>query len=313
MIVIVGPTAVGKTEISLRLADRFEGEIISADSRLLYQGMDIGTAKPTASQRARVPHHLIDVTTPDQPWSLAQYLDAAREAIDSTHRRGRLPFLVGGTGQYVRSLLQGWQPPPRAEDDRIRRELERFADEHGSRALHERLKDVDPDRARKLDHRNVRRVVRALEIYRITGMPPSELRDPVPPPYSVLQLGLTLPRARLYERIDRRIDLMLQAGLVDEVRSLLEGGVSPDSPPLSAIGYRQIVRHLEGRISLEEAVLEIRRATRQFVRRQANWFKEDDPQIEWFLVQERVEAELADRIRAWLAVESGGSSFSERH
>jgi tRNA dimethylallyltransferase len=299
---------VGKTEISIRLADRFEGEIVSADSRLLYQGMDIGTAKPTDSQRAKVPHHLIDVATPDQPWSLAEYLDAARGAIDSAHQRGRLPFLVGGTGQYIRGLLEGWQPPPRPPDDRIRQELERYAAEHGSRALHARLAEIDPKRARKLDHRNVRRVVRALEIHRLTGAPPSDLRKKEPPPYSVLQLGLTLPRARLYERIDQRIGRMLEEGLVEEVEALLDHGLSPDSPALSAIGYRQIVRYLAGRTTLEEAVREIRRSTRQFVRRQANWFKADDPDIEWHRAEQGVVVELASRIEEWLAAPTGGSS-----
>jgi tRNA dimethylallyltransferase len=304
----VGPTAVGKTAVSIGLADRFHGEIVSADSRLLYEGMDIGTDKPKASQRAIVPHHLIDVAKPNRPWSLAEYLQAAREAIDSIHERRRLPFLVGGTGQYIRGLLEGWRPPPRSADNRIREELKRFAAEHGSQALHHRLAEIDPERARSLDHRNVRRVVRALEIHRLTGIPPSELREKHPPPYTVLMLGLTLPRERLFERIDRRINRMLEEGAVAEVQALLDSGVRPDSPVLSAIGYRQIVGYLVGRITLEEALIEIRKATRQFVRRQANWFKEDDPGIEWFSAEEGVEQALTDRIREWLSAREWGSN-----
>lgn len=264
--------------------------------------MDIGTAKPTRAQRKQVPHHLVDVATPEKPWNLARYLRNAKDTISEVHERGRLPFLVGGTGQYIRGLLEGWKPPPGPKDKHLRRDLERFAQVHGSEALYRRLAEIDPESARKLDHRNVRRVVRALEIHQLTGKRPSELRRKSPPPYDTLQLGLSRPREELYERIDRRIEHMLEHGLVAEVRALLERGVRPDTPAFSAIGYRQIAEHLLGRITLEEAVLEIQRATRQFVRRQANWFKEKDPEIEWFQACEGVVEELESRIEAWLEV-----------
>lgn len=269
--------------------------------------MDIGTAKPAVSQRGNVPHHLVDVTTPDKPWSLARYLREARAMIGMIHRRGHLPFLVGGTGQYIRGLLEGWSPPPKARDRRLRRELELFAEEHGTEALHRKLEEVDPVRARKLDHRNVRRVVRALEIYRLTGEPPSAMREKSPPDYDLLQLGLTLPREKLYDRIDRRVDRMLQAGLVEEVRSLLAGGLNLETPAFSAIGYRQIGEYLLDQCTFEEAVREIRRVTRQFVRRQANWFKADDPEIEWYRAEEGVVPALTLRIKQWLEMERGWS------
>jgi tRNA dimethylallyltransferase len=300
LVAIIGPTAVGKTEISIRIAERLDGEVISADSRLLYIGMDIGTSKPTSEDRARIPHHLIDVTEPDEPWSLAVYRIAVLDVIDGIHQRGRLPMLVGGTGQYVAALVEGWSPPPKSDDLTLRRELKTFADTHGSQALHKRLADVDPIAATRIDHRNVRRVVRALEIFFITGIPSSEQREVQPLAYRVVRIGLSLPRNKLYARIDNRIDAMLEAGFVDEVRGLLSRGLPSDLPAMSAIGYRQIAAHLRGEIGLEEAVRQIRRATRQFVRRQANWFKKDDPKIHWFEVGDGVEEEIVGVIRAWL-------------
>jgi tRNA dimethylallyltransferase len=300
LIAIIGPTAVGKTEISIRLAEQSNGEIVSADSRLLYRGMDIGTAKPSPEDRTRVPHHLIDVAEPENPWSLELFRRAAYEAIASVHLRGRLPFLVGGTGQYVFAILEGWSPPPKSDDPDVRSELEDFASVHGSQALHEQLAEVDPDIASRIDHRNVRRVVRALEIYHVTGFPPSQLRIVQPPPFRVLRVGLSLPRSELYRRIDARIDAMLEAGLVKEVKGLLARGLSPDLPAMTAIGYHQIADYLQGVISLDEAVHRIRRATRQFVRRQSNWFKADDPQIHWFEARQGVEESIVELVKTWL-------------
>ena len=300
LIAIVGPTAVGKTEISIHLAEQLNGEIVSADSRLLYRGMDIGTAKPSLEDRARVPHHLIDVTEPENPWSLGLFRRAAHVAVESIHLRGRLPFLVGGTGQYVSAILEGWSPPPKSDDPDVRSKLEDFASAHGSQALHERLAEVDPDTASRIDHRNVRRVVRALEIYHVTGFPPSQQRVAQPPPFRVLRVGLSLPRSELYARIDARIDAMLETGLVKEVEGLLARGLSPDLPAMTAIGYHQIADYLQGVIGLDEAVHRIRRATRQFVRRQSNWFKANDPQIHWFEARQGVEERIEGLIRTWI-------------
>ena len=281
LVVLVGPTAVGKTELSLQLAQRCNGEIVSADSRLFYRGMDIGTAKPTQEERQRIPHHLIDVANPDEIWSLALFQSQARRLIAEIHSRGRLPILVGGTGQYVRAVTQGWQPPAVQPHPRLRQELELWANEIGSLGLHQRLARLDPGAAQAIDHRNLRRSVRALEVILTTGMPFSQQRGSGENEYDLLILGLQRERGELYQRIDARIEQMIASGLVDEVRGLLAAGYDPQLPSLSAIGYREIIAHLQGKCSLEQAVVEIRRATRNFVRRQANWFKPNDPAIHW--------------------------------
>ena len=282
------------------MAEILAAEIVSADSRLIYRGMDIGTAKPDAEQLSRVPHHLIDIAEPDESWSLAQFKHAADEAIADVQDRNQLPLLVGGTGQYVSAILEGWLPPPRSPDDALRSTFEYFAAEHGPLALHTQLEAVDPQAAKSIDPANVRRVARALEVYELTGSPLSEQRRSNPPDYRILRLGLNLPRTELYTRIDERIDRMLERGLVDEVQTLLDRGIETDHPPMSAIGYSQIGEYLRGKGTLEEAVAEMRRLTRQFVRRQANWFKTDDPNIEWNEVGQGMTDQLIDRIRSWL-------------
>ena len=282
LFILVGPTAVGKTKLAIQLAERVNGEIVSADSRLFYRGMDIGTAKPTLEERARVPHHLVDVADPDEIWSLAVFQQKATEAIAGIHARGKLPFLVGGTGQYVRAVTEGWTPPEVKPDPRLRGVLERLAEEKGKYWLHEGLKRIDPTSAAKIDARNLRRTVRALEVIMTTGRSFSQQRGQSDSPYSLLVIGLKRPRVELYQRIDERIEAMFAAGFVDEVKSLLDKGYSPELPTLSAIGYRECIRVVNGQLSVEQAKVEIKRATRIFVRRQANWFKEDDPNIHWF-------------------------------
>jgi tRNA dimethylallyltransferase len=282
LVVIIGPTAVGKTDLAIQLADHLGGEIVSADSRLLYRGMDIGTAKPTPGQRQLVPHHLIDVADPNQVWSLTLYQRAAQNAIKDIHSRFRLPFLVGGTGQYIRAIVDAWQIPEIKPDFQLRKILENWAAEIGKDGLHARLAVIDPDGASKIDYRNLRRTIRALEVIFLSGKPFSEQRQLGKSPYCTIQIGLIMPRPELYARIDSRIDAMLAAGLVAEVKTLLSRGYSPDLPTFSAIGYQEIIDHLLGNTSFEEAVALIKRRTRQFVRRQANWFKEDDPNIHWF-------------------------------
>jgi tRNA dimethylallyltransferase len=300
VVVILGPTAVGKTDVAIQLAEKLSAEIVSVDSRLLYRGMDIGTAKPTPEQMKRVRHHLIDVEDPNSPWSMAKYVSAAKEILREIHSRGILPVLVGGTGQYVTALLEGWTPPGRIADEAFRRKLESIAEKQGSQVLHDQLREIDPPTADRIDHRNVRRVVRALEIHQTTGLPPSEARKQEPSGLDELRVGLHLPREELYARIDSRIDAMIEAGLVDEVRSLMDSGLTSDASAMSAIGYRQIMRSLQGEISQEDAVQEIRRTTRQLVRRQANWFKPDDARIYWFLAHPGVEEEILDLVRNWM-------------
>jgi tRNA dimethylallyltransferase len=300
LIVILGPTAVGKTEIALQLAERLSGEIVSADSRLFYRGMDIGTAKPTLAERERVPHHLIDITEPDDTISLALFQRLARQAIAEIQGRRRLPFLVGGTGQYIRAVVQDWDIPPVQPNPRLREALEIWADQIGKQGLLNRLAILDPQAAAAIDSNNLRRTVRALEVIFSTGRRFSEQRRSGVPPYQVMLLGLTRPRPELYTRIDARIQAMLDAGLVGEVQGLLERGFAPDLPPLSAIGYREVIAYLQGNITLEEAITQIKRSTRVFVRRQANWFKPDDPDIRWFRAGSQQLNEMQETIQKFL-------------
>jgi tRNA dimethylallyltransferase len=276
------------------------GEIVSADSRLFYRGMDIGTAKPSPAQRLRLPHHLIDVADPEEPWSLVLFQQQARRAIQDIQARGALPFLVGGTGQYIRAVTEGWQAPAAHPDPRLRGALEAWAAEIGPSGLHERLASLDPQAGEQIDSRNLRRTVRALEVILSTGKPFSAQRQRGENPYRLLTLGLTRPRPELYARIDARIEAMFAAGWVDEVRGLLAQGYAPTLPSLSAIGYPQVIDYLRGKCTLDEAVMLIKRQTRQFVRRQANWFKADDPQIHWFTAGAGTLEAMEGTIRAWL-------------
>lgn len=281
LVVIVGPTAVGKSALSVRLAQTLDGEIVSADSRQIYRGMDVGTAKPTPEERTRVPHHLIDVVEPDTAFSLAEFQGRAYAAIDDIHRRGRLPFLVGGTGQYVRAVVEGWKIPRVHPDEALRARLYAEAEHDGHQALYERLIVLDPGAAELVDARNLRRVVRALEVCLKTGQPFSEQRGKQPPPYVAVQIGLTMEREALYDRVDARIDAMLQEGLVDEIRALLAQGAGWELPAMSSLGYIQLRGYLERTASLEESVALIKKETRRFVRQQYNWFRLSDPQILW--------------------------------
>jgi len=301
LILIVGPTAVGKTELAIQLAERLNGEIISADSRLFYRGMDIGTAKPTREEQARVTHHLIDIANPDEVLGLAIFQQKAREAIADIHTRNKIPFLVGGTGQYVRAVAEGWNPPEVEPDNRLRDELEKQKDENGVYWLHERLRGIDPLAAEKIDPRNSRRTIRALEVIMATGRKFSEQRGQSGSPYHLITIGLMRPRVELYEHVDQRIDTMFANGFLDEVKGLLAIGYSPTLPTMSALGYRECIRVINGELNEEQAKAEIRRATRVLVRRQANWFKESDPNIKWFRVEKGVVEEIQSYIRKSLS------------
>lgn len=282
LILIVGPTAVGKSEFAIRLAERTNGEIVSADSRLFYRGMDIGTAKPSLTDRARVPHHLIDIAEPDQTISLARFEELAHAAITDIHARGRLPLLVGGTGQYIRAVTQGWRPPAVEPDAGLRSALESVEQSSGNGLLYRWLLAMDPQAAARIAPSNTRRTVRALEVIIKTGHRFSEQRLAVEAPYLVVTIGLQRPRPEIYSRVDARIEAMFANGFLKEVELLSDRGYSPDLPSMSAIGYDQCVRVLRGELSLDGAKAEIRRLTRVFVRRQANWFRDTDPLIKWF-------------------------------
>lgn len=281
LIAIVGPTATGKTALAIALAQRLGGEIVGADSRQVYRQMDIGTAKPTAEERALAPHHLIDVVDPDQEFSLAQYLEQAVAVLEDVWSRGKQPLLVGGSGQYVWALLEGWRVPRLPPQRELRRELGERADRQGAEALHRELAQVDPKAAARIDPRNVRRVIRALEVHKATGRPISYWQEKGPPPWEVLILGLTCPRRELYERIDARVDAMMEAGLVDEVRGLLSMGYDPSLASMSGIGYKQVCQHLAGELDLATAVARIKTATHRLARQQYTWFRLDDGRIRW--------------------------------
>lgn len=307
LVVIVGPTCVGKTEVSINLAEKFNGEIVSADSRTFYRGMDIGTAKPTLAERNRVLHHLVDISTADQPLNLAVFQNKAKAIIREINSRGHLPFLVGGTGQYIRAVTHNWLPPSIKPNPKLRQALENIADKKGKEFLHNFLFILDPESAKNIDHRNLRRTIRALEVIFTTGRSFSSQRAASDPSYDLCYIGLTRPRPELYERIDRRIDAMFTNGFVDEVRSLLNSGFSPDLPAFSAIGYSECISIINGNITEEEAKQQIKKKTRIYVRRQANWFKSTDPQIHWFDISiqpiSEIETFLGDAIKKFLNTE----------
>lgn len=281
LIAVVGPTATGKTALAVALARAIDGEIVGADSRQVYRCMDIGTAKPTPEERAQAPHHLIDLVDPNEPFGLAQYLGVANAALEDIWARGHQPLLVGGSGQYVWALLEGWTVPRLPPQRELRRSLEERAAREGVEALHRELARVDPQAAAGIDPRNVRRVIRALEVYQATGRPISFWQEKAPPPWDTLILGLTCPRDELYRRIDIRVDGMMKAGLVDEVWGLLAMGYRRELPSMSGIGYREVGQHLAGELDLSAAVERIKTATHRLARQQSTWFRGDDPRIQW--------------------------------
>ncbi len=276
LVAIVGPTAVGKTALAVALAASVETEVVSADSRQCYRWMDIGTAKPLA-EREQVRHHLIDIADPDETVGLAQFLQRAHAAIQDIAARGRLPLLVGGTGQYVRALLQGWQVPEVPPDPALRAELE----QQTGAALWAKLLALDPAVADFMDPRNLRRVVRALEVIHATGRPFSEQRRHIPPPYRVLQIGLTLERSALYARADARVAAMMAAGLLAEVEGLLARGYGWELPAMSGLGYIQFRPFFEGQATLADVAERIQLDTHDFIRRQYAWFRPGAPDIHW--------------------------------
>ena len=300
LVVVVGPTAVGKSALAIKLCEQFGGEIISADSRQIYCGLDIGTAKPTLQERSLVPHHLVDFVCPDKQLSLAEYQELAYQAIADVHSRDGLPFLVGGTGQYVRAVVEGWSIPRVSPQPDLRRRMRQEVEEGGHQRLHARLAEVDPAAAAQIAPRNVRRVIRAMEVYEVTGRPISELQGKRPPPYRILQLGLTMDRQALYERADRRIEHMVESGLVDEVRCLVTHGYGLRLSAMSGIGYAELGEYLEGKIGLEEAIRCIKANTRRFIRHQYNWFRLSDPEIRWIEQGPQVVEQATVFIQRWL-------------
>ncbi len=296
LVAIVGPTAVGKSRLALHLAQNLDAEIVSADSRQIYRHMDIGTAKPDPEDLALVPHHLINIVNPDENFSLAQYQVLVYQAIEDIRQRDKLTLLVGGSGLYVWSVLEGWTVPQVPPDLEFRHSLEEEATKDGPNGLYQRLKEVDPVAGQQINPRNIRRVIRALEVHRSTQTPPSQLQNKEPPPFKILIVGLSTEREDLYHQIDLRVDEMIQKGLVEEVKNLLNMGYDPNLPAMSGIGYKQITRFLQGRLTLPAAIQQIKSGTHRYVRQQYNWFQLKDDRIHWFDIKDEPDSEITELI-----------------
>jgi tRNA dimethylallyltransferase len=301
LVAVLGPTAAGKSQLALPLAQNFRGEIVNADSRQVYRYMDIGTAKPSHDELSLIRHHLIDLINPDESFSLAIYQKLAFEAIEDIQRRNKLPLLVGGSGLYVWSVIEGWKIPPVPPNTEFRRGLEEKAKEKGGYALFQELQGIDPVAATRIMPGNLRRVIRALEICQKTGRPVSELWRKQPPPYPILIIGLTIQRDNLYRRIDLRVDEMIKQGVVDEVKNLMAKGYNLDLPSMSGIGYKQIAMFIRGDIDLTAAIEQIKKETHRFARRQYAWFRPGDARIRWLNEYNDVPREAANLVVSFLA------------
>lgn len=280
--VVLGPTAGGKTALSLALAKKLGGEIVCADSMQVYRGMDVGTAKPTRAERREVPHHLVDFLSPKEPFSAARYAELARKAVAGVNARGRLPILVGGTGLYIQAIVDNILFEPMPSDPRLRRELERRAGELGGQALLEELAKVDPGLAEKLHPNNLGRIIRGLEAYRLTGTPLSRWQERSrrePSPYNPCMLGIAFrDRQALYRRIEERVEDMLAKGLVEEAERLYSGGYGRTA--VQAIGYKELFGFFRGEQDLAQAVAQIKQETRRYAKRQMTWFRRDK-RVHW--------------------------------
>jgi len=297
LLAVVGPTGVGKSRLALSLAKALDGEIVSADSRQVYRYMDIGTAKPTPREQASVPHHLIDIVNPDEDFSLAQYQQLAYKAITDINKRRKLALLVGGSGLYVWSVLEGWQIPEVAPDPEFRRRLEEKAAIRGGDELYQELARLDPLAAQRIDPRNVRRTIRALEVHRNAEAPISQMQGKKAPPFNPVIIGLTAERQELYRRIDLRVEEMIKRGLVDEVKQLIERGYDASLPAMSGIGYKQIAMYLKGELTLADAIRQTKFETHRLARHQYSWFRLKDVRIGWFDIQKDKEAKILARLK----------------
>ncbi|MGQ0550245.1 MAG: tRNA (adenosine(37)-N6)-dimethylallyltransferase MiaA [Armatimonadota bacterium] len=300
--VLCGPTAVGKTALAVALAGTVDAEIICADSRTVYRGMDIGTAKPTAAQRARVPHHLLDVADPDQLFTLADFQRLARAAIAAVRGRGRLPLVVGGTGLYIRAIVDDLTIPEVPPDPHLRAHLQAEESARGPGHLHVRLAALDPVAASRIHPRNIRRLIRALEVTTVAARPISALQR-TGPPLTAAMIGLSMERDVLYRGTDARVDAQVVGGLVDEVRGLLAQGIPADVPAMQGLGYKEIVGWLRGGYPFEEAVRVLKRNTRRYAKRQLTWFRRD-PRVRWIDVTPLDEETLMQRVRAMMDADS---------
>ena len=286
MVVVIGPTAIGKTQLAIYIAEQFSGEIINTDSRQVYRYMDIGTAKPSISDRTRVPHHMIDINLPDNDFSLGEFIKLANVSIEHITARGNLPIVCGGTGQYVWAIVEGWTVPNIPPNTEFRAAKLKEAEEIGIHSIHDQLSIIDPERASEIDPRNVRRVIRALEIIKETGLKPSQLSKQREEEYSPIIIGLTTNRGDLYHMIDMRVDHMIKNGFLDEVKYLTNKGYKMGIGSLASPGYRELGQYLEGESSLDEAISKTKFQTHRLARRQYTWFKQEDPRITWLDVNQ---------------------------
>jgi len=312
VVAVVGPTAVGKSAIAMDLAEALNGEIISADSVKVYRGLDIGSAKPTAAERARVRHHLVDVCEASEQFSVARFVELARAALHDISARRKACVIDGGTGLYMRALLEGAALTGVPASPSIRARLEREAERHGTAALHARLSKVDAEAASRIHANDRKRIVRALEVFEASGVPISvwQARDAATrQPLNAMRIGLNAPREWLYRRIDERVDTMVRKGLVEEVRGLLQSGLSRQAPGLQSLGYKEMGAFLAGERSLEEAVQEMKRNTRRFAKRQLTWFRADAT-IEWYDVTQAPPATIVASIVARARATCFGSRLS---
>jgi tRNA dimethylallyltransferase len=300
LVTIVGPTATGKSELAVYLARTFDGEVINADSRQVYRYMDIGTAKPNAELQSLAPHHLIDIINPDQDFSLALYQKMAYQTIRDIQQRGKLPILAGGSGLYVWSVVEGWKIPPVPPHPELRQKLKERAAREGGLALYRELQELDPTAAREIDPRNVRRVIRALEVCQEGKGTISQLWSKKPPPFKILLIGLTAERQELYRRIDARIDGMIEQGLVGETRGLIEKGYGLELPSMSGIGYRQIGMVLRGELDLSTAIEQIKFETHRLARHQYGWFRLSDDRIHWFNITKEPHKRIMNLVEEFL-------------
>lgn len=288
LIVIVGPTAVGKTEVGIELAKLIDGEVISGDSMQVYRGMDIGTAKPTKEEMQGIPHYMIDILDPDEEFSVALFQKMVENYIKQIYDKGKVPILVGGTGLYIRSVIDHYDFTPVAVDPSLREKLKEEAEMYGSASLHRKLQQVDPKAAEKIHPNDMRRIIRALEVYLSSGRQISSFHrledESLPPKYRLGYYGLTMQRHNLYRRIEERVDKMIEKGLIEEVRCLLKKGYHEGMVSMQGIGYKEIIGYLRGEYTLENAVQLLKRNTRRFAKRQLTWFRRD-ARIKWFDVE----------------------------
>jgi tRNA dimethylallyltransferase len=299
VVVIAGPTAVGKTSLSIELARKFDGEVVNADSRYLYRGFNTGVAKPSLAERKGVPHHLIDILEPEEEMSLALFQERANSAISSVLGRERLPFLTGGTPLYINAVIEGWRIPEVPPDPEFRLRLEQRAEFEGIDPLLANLAEIDPESAARTG-KNLRRIIRALEIHEATGRTMSELQNKGPMPYDTLELGLTMPRPALFAAIDKRVDDQIAHGLVEEARGLLTSGADPGSPAFSSLGYRQLLPYFEGIAPLEAAVERIKFDTHRYVRHQETWLKRNPRLIRIDVTEQGWEDRCAGLVREFV-------------